>query len=187
MTKPHGTKYLSVSAFAVFLLIVAVSASGRSYVGGVAYTRDGHRIEVQQFLDPLKKDNFIIGQSESKQVKVSIGELKEVNLLTAGVNYIFPHSKLVSETGTVSLVYRDGRAALLTNAYFEKGALSYVVLSEKGKREERNINFKNLLKIQFETTVGTVRVCSLDKAVFPDDYVFCPYHGVPLVWGSPKP
>ncbi|MHB1012864.1 MAG: hypothetical protein ACYC37_08190 [Desulfobacteria bacterium] len=187
MTKSHATKYLSVSAFAVFLLIVAVGASGRSYVGGVLYTRDGKRIEVQQFLDPLKKDNYVISTMENKPVKVPLGELKELNLLTSGVNYIFQHSKLVPETGTVSLVYRDGRAAILTNAYFEKGTLTFIVLTENGKREERKVPLNKLLKIQFEATVGTVRVCPLDKAVFPDDFVFCPYHGVPLVWGSPKP
>ncbi|MCL5883948.1 MAG: hypothetical protein M1377_01100 [Deltaproteobacteria bacterium] len=186
MEKPYRARYLNLWVFP-FLLLFAASAFGRSYVGGVAYTRDGQRIEVQQFLDPLKKDNFIIGQSENKQVRVPVGELKELNLLTSGVNYIFQHSKLVQETGTVSLVYRDGRAAILTNAYFEKGSLLYVVLTAKGKREERKAPFKSLLKIQFETTVGTVRVCPLDKAVFPDDFVFCPYHGVPLVWGSPKP
>lgn len=187
MENTGRTKYLFPCGVAFLLLFIAGGASGRSYVGGVVYTREGQRIEAQQFLDPLKKDNFVIGQSENKQVKVPVGELKEVNLLTAGVNYIFPHSKLVQETGTVSLVYRDGRAAILTNAYFEKGTLTYVVLTEKGKREEKKVPLKNLVKIQFETTVGTVRVCPLDKAVFPDDFVFCPYHGVPLVWGSPKP
>ena len=186
MEKPYRARYLYLWVFS-FSLLFAASAFGRSYVGGVAYTRDGQRIEVQQFLDPLKKDNFIIGQSENKQVKVPVGELKELNLLTSGVNYIFQHSKLVQETGTVSLVYRDGRAAILTNAYFEKGTLVYTVLTSKGKREERKALFKSLLKIQFETTVGTVRICPLDKAVFPDDFVFCPYHGVPLIWGSPKP
>lgn len=187
MIKARVTNYLSCSAIAISLLLFAVGASGRSYVGGAAYTRDGQRIEVQQFLDPLKKDDFIIGQSENKQVKVPVGELKELNLLTSGVNYVFPHSKLVQETGTVSLVYRDGRAALLTNAHFEKGTLTYIVLTEKGKREERKVPFNKLLKIQFETTAGTIRVCPLDKGVFPDDFIFCPYHGVPLIWGSPKP
>lgn len=187
MTKPHATKYLSVSALAVFLLIVAVGASGRSYVGGVLYTRDGKRIEVQQFLDPLKIDNYFIGESEGKQVKVPIGKLKEFTLLTADVNYMFPHSKLVPETGMASLVFRDGRAVIFTSAYFEKGTLTFVVLNEKGKREERRINFRNLLKIEFESTVGTVRMCPLDKLVFPDDFVFCPYDGTRLIWWSPKP
>lgn len=187
MEDRHRAMYLSSAVVAVFSLFVAISGFGRSYVGGVLYTRDGRRVEVAQFLDPLKKDDRIHGESAGKNVLVSIGDLKEINLLTADVNYVFPHSKLVQETGTVSLVYRDGRAAILTNAYFERGTLSFVVMNEKRQREEKKVKIRDLAKIQFEATVGTVRICPIDKAVFPDDFMFCPHHGVPLIWGSPKP
>lgn len=174
------------TTLALFIFLATAEAFGRSYVGGVMYTRNGRRIEVLQFLDPLKKDDVITGQAGADQVKIKIGKLKEFNLLTSGVEYVYPHSKLIAETGALSLVYRDGKAALLSNGYFEKGTLGYIVLNANGKREELKIKLRDLLKIQFESSAGDVRVCPIDQAVFPDDYVFCPYHGVPLIWGAPK-
>lgn len=184
MRNPYrATLFLTACALLLFLTTESFS---RSYVGGVIYTRDGRRIEVLQFLDPMKKDNYVISQSGKEQVKVPIGKLKELNLLTADVNYIYPHSKLTTETGMVSLVYRDGRSTLLSDAYFEKGLLSYVVLTNRVKKEEQKIKIREIVKIQFDSAAGNVRVCPIDQAAFPDDYVFCPYHGVPLTWGSPK-
>ena len=174
------------AALVFFLSLATTETFARSYVGGVMYTRDGHRIEVLQFLDPLKKDDVITELAGTDKIKIKIGKLKELNLLTSGVDYVYPHSKLIAETGAVSLVYRDGKAVLLTNGYFEKGTLSYIVLNTNGKREELKIKLRDLLKIQFETSVGDVRVCPIDQAVFSDDYVFCPYHGVPLIWGTSK-
>jgi hypothetical protein len=169
-----------------FLFLTTAEAFARSYVGGVVYTRDGRRIEVLQFLDPLKKDDVITGLAGTDQVKIKIGKLKEFNLLTSGVDYVYPHSKLITETGAVSLVYRDGKASMLADGYFEKGTLGYVVMNSRGKREESKIKLRDLMKIQFESSAGDVRVCPINHAVFPDDYVFCPYHGVPLIWGEPK-
>ncbi len=183
----HPSKSACILAVLTFFLLLAtVEAFGRSYVGGVMYTRDGRRIEVLQFLDPLKKDDVITGLAGSDQIKIKVGKFREFNLLTSGVDYVYPHSKLITETGVVSLVNRDGRAILLTSGYFEKGTLSYIVLNAKGKSEELKIKLRDLLKIQFESSAGDVRVCPIDKAVFSDDYIFCPYHGVPLIWGAPK-
>lgn len=173
-------------AFTFIVLLAATEALARSYVGGVMYTRDGRRLEVLQFLDPMKKDDVITGQAETDQVKIKIGKLKELNLLTSGVDYVYPHSKLITETGTISLINRDGKAMLLSNGYFEKGTLSYVVLNSKGKRDEFKIKLREVLKIQFDSSAGDVRICPIDHAAFPDDYIFCPHHGVPLTWGTPK-
>lgn len=173
-----------LTASILALLLLTTEAFGRSYMAGVLYTRNGQRIEVLQFLDPLKKDDLLVGQSGKEEVKVRIGQLKEINLLTADVNYIFPHSKLVTETGSVAIVYRDGKSALLSNAYFEKKALSYLAFTSNGQKVEQQIATKDLVKIQFEAAAGNSRICPIDHAVFPDDYAYCPYHGVPLTWSA---
>lgn len=184
--KHPGRSACILMALTFIVLLAATEALARSYVGGVMYTRDGRRLEVLQFLDPLKKDDVITGQVEADQVKIKIGSLRELNLLTSGVGYVYPHSKLITETGAISLVNRDGKAKLLSNGYFEKGTLTYIVLNSKGKRDELKIKLQDVSRIQFDSSAGDMRICPIDHAVFPDDYLFCPHHGVPLTWGAPK-
>jgi hypothetical protein len=160
-------------------------AVARSYLGGTIYTRDGQMIEVVRFLEPLRKDDRVSGRDKDQVVSVPIGEALEINLLSAEVNYMYQHSKTVSQTGIVSLLLRNGQARLLTDAYFDRGTLVFTVLGDDHKQQERQLRFREIVKIRFDRTSGTIRSCPVDQAVFPDDYLFCPYHGVPLLWREP--
>jgi len=161
------------------------NAFGRSYVGGIMYTREGKKIDVLRFLAPLNKDDVVIGRAGDEIIKVRVAEIGEINFLTANVNYIYQHSKLIKQTGILTLLLRDGRSLMLSDAYFDKGTLVYIVLNSERRKVERKIRLRDILQIRFEQTSGKVRTCPIDRAVFPDDYLFCPYHGVPLTWGNP--
>ncbi len=173
--------------FGGFLLLVCAPASAlaRSYVGGTVYTRDGKVFTAVRFFEPLRKDDFVTGREGDQTVKIPIGEVLELNLLTAEANYVYQHSKFVPQTGIVTLILRSGKTRMLTDAYFGRGTLAYTGPGPDRQQQERQTRFRDIVKIRFEQTTGRVRTCPLDQAVFPDDYLFCPHHGVPLIWREP--
>ncbi len=183
----RALKALATILFGALTLTVihTAPAGARSYLGGTIYTRDGRVIEVVRFLEPLRKDDRVTGRDKNQVVSVPVGEALEINLLSAEVNYMYQHSKTVSQTGIVSLLLRNGQARLLTDAYFDRGTLAVTVLGDDRKQQERQLRFREVVKIRFDRTSGSIRSCPIDQAVFPDDYLFCPYHGVPLLWREP--
>lgn len=172
---------LSLPYVAMLACLPTVGAT-RSYLGGTIFTRHGQLIEVVRFFEPLQKEDVLTGKVGEETVKIPIGDILELNLLTADSNYMYQHSKFVTQTGIVTLVQRDGKTRLLTDAYFDRGTLAYTILGPDRTLQEQQIRFRDVVKIRFDVTTGKVRSCPLDQAVFPDDYLFCPYHGVPLIW-----
>lgn len=162
------------------------SVSARSYVGGTIYTRDGRQISVTRFLQPLRKDDQVSSREGEKTVRIPISEVLELNLLTSDVNYIYQHSKYVPQTGVLTLLLRNGKTRILNDAYFDRGTLSYMLPGAGKSSQEQKIKLRDIVKIRFEKSIGRVRACPLDQVKFPDDYLFCPYHGVPLIWTEPE-
>lgn len=169
----------------ILLLCVSTIGLARSYSGGIIYTRQGQAIKVVRFFEPLLKEDVITGKDGQDTVKIPISSVLELNLLTSDTNYMYQHSKFVPQTGIVTLVLRNGKTQMLTEASFRMEVLTYSVLGTNNKQQEQKIKFRDVVKIRFDASSGEVRACPLDKAVFPDDYLFCPFHGVPLVWFQP--
>lgn len=180
-------RHLEIRAALFLALLVSGSTNGlaRSYSGGTIYTRHGQVIKVIRFLEPLLKEDAISGKDGQDSVKILIGSILELNLLTSDTNYMYQHSKFVPQTGIVTLVLRSGKTQMLRDAYFRMELLTYSVLGTNNRPQEQKIKFRDVVKIRFDTSSGDVRACPLDKAAFPDDYLFCPYHGVPLIWSQP--
>ncbi len=184
MRRHSFTKALVLLSCCLLLVWVPASVSARSYVGGTIFTRDGRQLNVSRFLQPLRKDDLVKGSEGERTVSIPTGEVLELNLLTSEVNYIYQHSKYVPQTGILTLLLRNGETRMLSDAYFDRGALSYTAGAGKGT-EEQKIKLRDIVKIRFEKSIGRVRACPLDQVKFPDDYLFCPFHGVPLIWAEP--
>ncbi len=185
MPQYHLIRMSYLLVVSLLLVWVPGTAAARSYVGGTIYTRDGRQFNVTRFLQPLRKDDLIVGREAEKTVSIPVGEALELNLLTSEVNYVYQHSKYVPQTGILTLLLRNGEVRMLSDAYFDRGSLSYTLPDTGQTLKEQKIKLRDIIKIRFEKSIGQVRSCPLDQAKFPDSYLFCPYHGVPLIWSAP--
>ena len=187
-----GSRKRNIRIIVVGILISARSAaclSGQDnhWTKAVFYFVDAGQEPYEAPGLDLRQDFRIWYEIEGTELSFSLRDIKEIRIVEWETGHSFIGAVTTKDGTTVSLspgaFYKGvNRARFLYTFYYQQNPAS-----KKMERKDKSIMLDKVSRIVFDEELGRVKRCPDCGGYFPADYIFCPFTGTELVWGSLDP